>query len=63
MSRLFPFQAGVAFLLSFPVAHAGMIVGNLTLNEAAFSFVLVPEPSTGLLGVGGLLLALRRRRV
>ena len=36
---------------------------NLGANEPAFSFVLVPEPSTGLLGVGGLLLALRRRRV
>lgn len=36
---------------------------NLSVNEAAFSFVLIPEPSTGLLGVGGLLLALRRRRV
>ena len=36
---------------------------NLSVNEAAFSFVLVPEPSTGLFGVGGLLLALRRRRV
>jgi hypothetical protein len=34
---------------------------NLAANEAAFSFLLIPEPSSCLLGLGGLLLALRRR--